>query len=262
MLAGFITALRTLTIIPVPGKDAERFSSALYWFTWIGFLLGGFLFFVAMAALQIGQSKWPEGVAILVLGMSILLTRGFHLDGLADFADGFWGGHDRERTLAIMKDSFLGTFGVVSIIFILLAKWIALVRLIEIQGEIWIIAAYVVSRFILVELTVCLPYARKSGTAGAFVQEAGNRHRIVAMATSACLMFLLLGLIGLLTFALGWMFCRIFGWWCMKRVGGITGDLLGACCEATETMVLFLAVYLTKLFPTWPFHFKLIDFIA
>ncbi len=242
MLNGLITAVRTLSIFPVPGKDAEHFCSAFYWFTCVGALLGSILYLTTWGMRFISGADWAEGMAFLILILGVLLTRGFHLDGLADFADGFWGGHSRDRTLAIMKDSLLGTFGVTALILLLLGKWIALVRLLELNRAYWIIPAFVVSRTLLVELSVCLPYARKSGTAGAFMQNAGQRHRAVAFLVALVILIPLYNIKGLIVLVMGWIFSRIFGLWCLKRVGGITGDLLGACCEISETLVLFLAV--------------------
>lgn len=239
MLKGLTTAIRTLTILPLPGRDAPNLSAALYWFVWIGALLGAILYLLARLLIFFSNSNWPQGTAAIVLVAGVILTRGLHLDGLADFADAFWGTHQREKTLAIMKDTFVGTFGIVALFLLLLIKWISLVRLIEAQQVIWIVSAAIVSRFVMVELAVVLPYARESGTAESFVNNAGTRHRLVTFFTAAGLIFLISHLIGLLVLLSGWVFARIFGFWCAHRIGGVTGDLLGACCEITETLILF-----------------------
>ncbi len=243
MRKGLITAIRTLTIIPVPGQDTENFSSTLYWFVPVGLLLGSILFLISWVIGLLNVPAWHEGTAVLILIAGIFLTRGFHLDGLADFADGFWGGYDREKTLAIMKDSFLGTFAVVSIVLVLLAKWVVLVRLLEANKAIWIIAAFIISRAGMVELSACLPYARETGTAASFVKGAGFKHRIVTLALASALLYPLFNIAGLVLMVIGLLFCRLFGLWCLKRVGGITGDLLGTSCELSETLVCFLAVF-------------------
>jgi adenosylcobinamide-GDP ribazoletransferase len=248
---GLVTAFRTLSILPVPGKDAEDYSSALNGFVWVGLVLGTLLYVLAFGLYRLIGNQWSEGLALVVVVGGVLLTRGFHLDGLADFADGFWGGYTKERTLAIMKDSSLGTFGVVALVVTLLAKWIALVRLFELSDFIWIVSAYVISRTMLVELTVALPYAREQGTAGPFIRGAGQRHRFVALVAAAVILFLINGTIGIAVLAIVWSLCRVFGMWCLKRVGGITGDLLGACSELSETLVLFLAVFYLLLKSTY-----------
>jgi adenosylcobinamide-GDP ribazoletransferase len=244
MLNNLTTAFRTLSNLPVPGKDTQTYASSLYGFVIVGLTLGSLLFAEAYGLKLLFASKWPEGAAIMVMITGIWLTRGFHLDGLADFGDAFWGGYDRERTLAIMKDTTLGTFGVVSLIILLLAKWIALVRLFEVSGLIWIVSAFVISRAMMVELIVCLPYARKEGTAGPFVEGAAGKHRLAAWSLATIALYLLNGYVGLIVLVLVWILTRVFGVWCLKRVGGITGDLLGTCCELTETLVLYFAVLL------------------
>lgn len=243
MLNGLITAVRTLSIIPIPGKDAEEYSASLYWFVWIGALLGAISFFL-IYLIEYSGIDWPAGTAVLVVAAGVILTRGLHLDGLADFADGFGGGYTKKRTLAIMKDTACGTFGIVAILLVLLTKWVALARLIEHDKAIWILAAFIISRSSMVELAVSLPYARENGTAASFVKGANLKHRIVTLLTAAILLYAIFGYLGILVIFLAWIFCRLFGMWCAHRVGGITGDLLGACSEMVETLVLFVVALL------------------
>lgn len=238
MLNGWITAIRTLTLIPVPGKDARDFSSALIAFIWVGTLQGGILYGLAMLLNYRIYPGWPEASGFFIVLAGVILTRGLHLDGLADVADGFWGGHNRERVLEIMKDSLLGTFGVVALILLLLAKWIFLVRLLTTGQELWLVAALIVSRVLMVDLSVRLPYARDSGTASPFVKGAKWRHWILNFIPAALILYLLLGWQGLLALAGGWIFSLLYGRVARGRIGGITGDLLGACCELSEVGIL------------------------
>jgi adenosylcobinamide-GDP ribazoletransferase len=182
---------------------------------------------------------WPAGAAMVAVAGVTILTRGFHLDGLADWADGFGGGRDKERTLAIMKDPHTGAFGVMAIILVLMAKWVACSRLMETGSMSWIVPACIVSRAAVAELAVCLPYARmEGGTAGPFVDRALPAHRFKALASALLLVVVFKGLAGTVVFMGGWAACRLLGLWFLKRVGGVTGDLLGACCELVETGVL------------------------
>jgi adenosylcobinamide-GDP ribazoletransferase len=239
---GFITAFRTLSIIPVPGKDSADFSNALYGFSFVGGVLGAIQFGIFTGFYKLAGNQWPEGLALILVLTGLLLTRGMHVDGLADFADGFWGGYTRSRTLAIMKDSFLGTFGVIALISVLLAKWIALVRLFELAGFIWIVSAYLISRTMMVDLIVSFPYAREEGTAGPFITNAGKRHRFFSFTWVAAALYMLNGFAGPAAMIIVWSLTRFYGLYCMRRVGGITGDLLGAWSEITETLVPVLAV--------------------
>ena len=227
-------------MVPVPGRDAEKFSSALPWFPVVGLAIGG-LFYGLVRGLSLAGVAWPEGEAAFIVGAGALLTRSIHLDGFADWADGFFGGgRDRERVLAIMKDPCTGAFGAVALVTVLLANWTALAQLIRLGRPEWIIAAFIVSRTMQVELATVLPYARANGTAAPFVKGARPVHRLIAMALAIIAMCLLFGPIrGLAVLFGGWLIARIFGWWCRRRVGGITGDLLGACSVLVETAVLF-----------------------
>ncbi len=237
MLNGLITALRTLSILPVPGKDAASFAASLGWFPLVGTVIG--LPLCAMG-LYLGD-HWSAGTAMLMVTTSVVLTRGLHLDGLADCVDGFGSGAKRERVLEIMKDPCVGAFGAIALVLVLAAKGVAFERIIRLNREWHVVAAYALSRAMQVELAVCLPYARKTGTAAAFVQGAKPRHRVVALAMGLLLAVLACGgLWGVVLFVAVWLLARLFGLWCLKRVGGVTGDLLGTCSEITETAALLL----------------------
>ncbi len=238
MTGGLITAIRTLTILPVPGIEAGRMSSALPWFPVVGALLGGALYGLA-AGVEALSGGWPGGAAAAALVGAVVLTGAFHLDGLADWADGFGGGQDRGKILAIMKDSSTGVFGAAALILVLLIKWVSIFRLAASGNHIWLIAACVVSRTAMVELAVWLPYARpEGGTGSEIVEGARSAHRAVAVVIALAVLFTLGGVAGGLSLAGGLIACRGYGLWCRKRVGGITGDMLGAGSELIEALML------------------------
>ncbi len=238
---GLVTALRTLTIIPAPGDEAEEPTDSLLWFPVVGLLLGLTLWLVAVLILKLTGWTWGAANAAVVTG--IILTRALHLDGLADWADAFWGGWNRDRILEIMKDSALGTFGTVALIVTLLTKWISLLALIENAALQWIILAMIISRAIQVDLATSYDYARpEGGTGAAFISNATSAHRTPAAWITLVLVVICGGFalrpIIVLFIALG--LGRLFGNWCHKKAGGMTGDLLGAASELTETFVLLL----------------------
>ncbi len=241
MMRGLISALRTLTAIPVPGRDADKMSSALPWFPAVGLLLGLTVCgTIAIPALALGRT-WAEGSAVLAIIAGVLLTRGIHLDGLADWADGFWGSRDREKVLAIMKDSRIGSFGAIALVCVILTKWVSLVRLISVGSFEWILAAYVVSRTMPVVLLVAEPYARAGGgTAAPFAHGARQQHLASVMLQTLIIVPLLCGARWVWPVALlaCWAFTRTFGLWSRRRIGGITGDILGASSEIVETAML------------------------
>jgi adenosylcobinamide-GDP ribazoletransferase len=238
---GLVTAMRTLTIFPIPGRDADSMASSLPWFPIVGAILGGIVYAIGIFLTRFIFTDWPETTAFFLIAAGIYITRGFHLDGLSDWADSFGAMSNRKRMLEIMKDSRVGAFGVMALVMVLLGQWIAITRLCKHDELIWIIAAYIVSRMSQVELTVTLPYARaEGGTAGAFVHEAKATHRRLAFCLAALLLFAVFGWRGLIVLLIGEMIRIAFGFWCRRRLGGITGDLLGACSVISETTLLFL----------------------
>ncbi|MDD5678231.1 MAG: adenosylcobinamide-GDP ribazoletransferase [Kiritimatiellae bacterium] len=238
MIRGFITAMRTLTILPVPGKDTERMGNALYYFPLIGALIGGL---VTMVVWFLGSVlTWSLGAGIAGVLMSAWVTRGLHLDGLSDTVDGFYGAATRERRLEIMKDHHVGAFGVVAIVLALLMKMAALFQLAFYGHWAWIPVPFILARMIQVLLAVTLPYARnEGGTAEAFVKQANASHFIVAgiCALILCAVLVQLGALALfaVTFLIGYLLAR----WMKHTFGGVTGDLLGFSNEMVECTLLF-----------------------
>jgi adenosylcobinamide-GDP ribazoletransferase len=242
MLGGLITAFRTLTVLPVPGRDAPEPAASLPFFPIVGGVLGFFLWIVSLSAALFPEGGWPAGVAGLMLVAGSLLTGGLHLDGLADFTDALGGSRDRERRLAIMKDTHMGAFGAIALVLLLLAKWLALTRLVVSGSAVWVILVLVISRTMQVDLAVRLPYARAGGgTAHPYVTNAATWHRVVAIAAAAAIALGGYGLLGLGPLAVGFAVTRFFGAWCRGRLGGVTGDLLGAGNELVELALLWLA---------------------
>jgi adenosylcobinamide-GDP ribazoletransferase len=248
-MRGLVTAIRTLTVVPVPGPEAGRPASALPWFPLVGAALGAVAFGIARGCESLcaegapfHQLRWPAGVAVLVLGSWTWLTGALHLDGLADWADGRFGARDRERALVIMKDSRIGAFGAIALVLVLVAKWAALARIIEHPDLLgWLVTVPAVSRFAQVELAVSLPYARpEGGTAAAFVNGARLSHRLVALLLAAGAAIALAGPAGIGGLVVGWALARLHGRGCRRRFGGVTGDLLGAGSELIETALLFI----------------------
>ena len=238
-LRGLVTAVRTLSSIPIPGRDAVDMSAALPFFPLVGGIIGAVLFGLYCLLRLIHSSGWSEGTSLVLVVAGMALTRGIHLDGLADTADGLFSMTDRTRTLAIMKDSRVGTFGVLALITILGLKWISLSRLVAHDAVVWVVPAAVGSRTLMSSLAVLLPYARSEGGCGEpFVKGARPMHLAIAW-TIALLCHLPLGPVAPATLAITVAALFIFKRVYTKRIGGITGDLLGAASEITETVILF-----------------------
>ncbi|TCD47453.1 adenosylcobinamide-GDP ribazoletransferase [Chlorobium sp. N1] len=238
MLKGLVTALRTLQVFTVPGREARSFSSALYWFPLVGLLLGLLLAGLGWLGREAG---WDGlGAALAVVG-ALVLTRGMHADGLADVADGFWGGRDRDAALRIMKDPSVGSYGALALGSMLLLKWVVLERLIAAGQFGWIVCGVILARTAQVQLAVWLPYARSGGgTARGFVEGAGPGHALLSGLAAFLLTVLLFRPAPaetLLAFAVAGLVVLSVGWLSLRKIGGITGDVLGAVSEVTEIAV-------------------------
>jgi len=239
-----VSALHTLTILPLPGDEAKRPADSLSWFPVVGALIGIVLWTVHQLITRLLPGTPASVTAVVIITGGVLITRGLHLDGLADWADGTWGGWTPQRRLEIMKDSSLGTFGTVALILVLLGKTAALAALIARGEAAWIIAACIIARTAQVDLAFRYPYARpEGGTGGAFINGATRDHHRHALLTAFALI-LAFGLFSLRPLLLAVTVLaagRAFGHSCQRNLGGITGDTLGAASELGETLVLILA---------------------
>lgn len=239
MIKAFLTALQFLTVIPVkacigPLPDASVF------FPLIGALLGG----IAVAVYHVLSPIMPRGLlALLVLVVWALLNGGLHEDGLADTFDAFGGGRSREDILRILKDSNIGTFGALTLIFGALIRWQALVLISESNLKQILIASQVLPRAGI----VLLAYTTRSATAGlgaSFGDALTRRHALAAAGLALLITVPLLRwkvslFIGVCLALI--LFLRSYF---QKKIGGITGDCLGAANQLQETAILVLAACL------------------
>ena len=239
ILESLITAIRTMTILPVPGREAERPADAFYFFPLIGELIGGAVLLTAWIAA--GKFGWTIGAAFAGVLVIVFLTRALHLDGLSDTVDAFFAASARERRLEIMKDPHIGAFGAAAIVLALLCKTVSLERLCSTGHWGWIILPIVLSRTVMVFVAVILPYARvEGGKAKIFFTGAKPAHLWVAGAVALLFCCLHAGSIGLVVaaaaLAMGLMMIR----WMKHNFAGATGDLLGFAGETTECALYFL----------------------
>lgn len=239
-MKGFIMAVRTLTIIPIPGETDEKYSSSFIWFPFVGFLLGLIIYFAAALWTNMTGVTWSRGGSFLIILIEICLTRGLHIDGLADWADAIGSHSNKEKRLIIMKDSLLGTFGVIAVVMTLLVKFIAFEKILSSGSFLAIPFIFAITRGMHVELMTTMPYARAgNGLAKPFVDAASPlnkiKTRIITILISLCL-----GPIGLLFFIIAWISTKILGSTYKRYFGGITGDLMGTTSELLEALLLFI----------------------
>ncbi|MEI6166125.1 MAG: adenosylcobinamide-GDP ribazoletransferase [bacterium] len=237
-----ITAIRTLTILPVPGKDAASLAKALPFFPAIGVLLGALIILALYVASLTG---WFVGAGVIAMMASVWLTRGLHIDGLSDVMDALGASRIRERRLEIMKDPHTGAFGVMAIVADLLLKAVALSHLAALGQWSLALVPFIISRTAQVLLATTLPYARlEGGKAAAFVQEARPYHLVLALVAAVAFCLAASGLAGLILLMQGLVIAFLLRLWMKHHFGGVTGDLLGASNEIIETGLLTVAAFI------------------
>jgi adenosylcobinamide-GDP ribazoletransferase len=244
-MRSLLASLQFLTVIPIPIRLSEQdFERAPIWFPPVGLLLGAM---VAMADLGLGRvGSSPALSSIVSIGMLAVLSGGLHLDGLADTADGFLSARPRDRVLEIMRDSRIGTMGVLVLIFVLALKVAALT---ELTGPVrWktLVLAPLAGRCLHVAIMGLLPYAREDGGLAQVFSSGHRRIRVfwagLCMLTAGVVLFGFQG--GLLHVGLVIMIAAIFSGWSLRRIGGFTGDTLGATSEIAEATVLIIACFI------------------
>ena len=240
MFPAILTACRTLTILPIPGKDTENSSRSLCFFPVVGALLGFVVLLLHHSAGAIGFNH-PFVLALLSMAVVTWLTGGLHIDGLGDVADAFGGGKNKEHILRLLKDPAMGSFGVCAIVLDILIKAGCWQFFFE-RGNPWFILwSFVFSRAMQGLAIAFIPNARAESIAAPFGQ-GGRSARMSVM-----LAYVLAGLaaVWLLSFpaALVSALCPlvttlVFGAYCWRKIRGITGDCVGATSEMAEISVL------------------------
>ena len=240
-MKGFLTALQFLTVIRISRsrKITENdLGRSMAYYPLVGFLLG--LILAGGRVLLDGVLPSPT-TDILVIAILVIITGALHLDGVADTVDGLAGGRDRAKILAIMKDSRIGSFAVVGLILVLMLKVFALIEIPSDVKNRAIVVMPVMGRWSTVQLAAFFPYARSgAGTARAFVRYAGPSESLIATFVAFLIVigaFLVKGAIILVIIS---AFTFFFGLCFKKRIGGVTGDIMGAACELSEVMTLLI----------------------
>ncbi len=243
ILQPFFSALRFLTVIPVPlgwCGEVTRLEESLPWFPVAGLLVG------AVAALaDSGFCRifpfLPASVMTVIFMLAV--SGGLHMDGLADTADGFFSSRPKSQILAIMKDSRIGAMGVMAIVAVFSLKVAALASIGPGQRFSVILLVPMAGRCAPVFMMTTLPYAREKGLGSVF---GSHRSRLLPLFSYIALIVtagIAAGSAGIAA-AIGVIATvGIFSFWCRKKIGGYTGDTLGAMVELAETVtaVILLA---------------------
>jgi len=240
-------AMGFLTRVPMPPAvvyTPENLNASARYFPLIGLLVGC----VGAASYAAATMLWSPAIAIVLsIAVTVFLTGAFHEDGWADSCDGFGGGWTREQVLTIMKDSRLGSYGAIGLALLLAIKLLALMQL---HDSVRIIPALLLgnawSRLLSISYLLDLPYVRDidSSKIKPIATQMDRRAFAIAAAWVAPLIFLLPPLQWVcvaLTLSL-WRWW--FGRYITRRIGGYTGDCLGAAQQVAEVLIyLVLAAF-------------------
>lgn len=235
-----LTAVQFLTRLPVPawvGHGPEQLDRAARYYPLVGVGVG----LVGAAAFGVASTGLPSPVAaLLAVGAMMALTGALHEDGLADTCDGLFGAAGRDDALRIMRDSRLGTYGAAALTLALGLRVTAIAVLPDAGAA--LVAAHAGSRLLMVGVLARLPYARADGKAAAVAGGVGPSELAIAVLCGV-LPLLLLGVRAgpalLLAGGLAWGMAR----WFRRRLGGYTGDGLGAVQQVTELAILLVALW-------------------
>ena len=240
------------------GGELSSPHKSMIWFPVVGLILGYFSYRLLLPL----STLFPSLLTALFLVLfQAWASRGLHLDGLADLSDALFSNKDKEGMLGIMKDPTLGTFGVLSLVFAVALKWQLLAYVLTFEKSFVFLAllgSMMLSRFAQGWMAARFDYARVTGTGLGFIGGAkksdGYKTLFITLLIAALLLkqIFILALVTIL-------FVAFFGGFLTKKLGGITGDCLGATSELTEIIILISVVILQHLQYTSP---KLYEYLS
>ena len=239
-MKSLLASIAFCTRIPIRlAFTAEDVGRAARWFPVVGALLG-----LIYLALSRGLTPYFPSVvvAVLILAAEALITGALHHDGLADAVDGLGGGKTREDCLRIMRDHAIGSYGATALILLLGLKAVTIGALVAAnRWSAYLILAPVIGRWNIVLLSRWLPYARPSEAVSRHI---GNAELIWATIFCAAITFPLERWHGAICWGAATLSAVVFGQFCHQKIGGVTGDTLGASEQIGEAVVLLLGTAL------------------
>lgn len=241
-LRELLAGIQFLTRLPVPAYrfEPDMVMGAAKFYPIVGALVG----LPAVAIERLLRGHLPVTVvAAAVLVSFVVITGGMHEDGLADTADGLGAGGERKRVLDIMRDSRIGSFGTLAIVFSVLCRWALLSAIAPGRFAFYVLSAQVLCRWTALPLAHFLPSARKDGLG----EKLAHKVSLAALAIGSALALAIVGLclrIRMLAPVAAVLAVTIAsGLWYRAKLGGITGDCFGASNQLAEIAVYLCAVW-------------------
>lgn len=237
-MKSLFNAIAFLTRIRVPArvKGSDDLARSVPWFPLVGALIG----------LIIGAAAWGAAIALpplvaaaLAVGLGVGLTGALHEDGLADTFDALGGGHTREHALEIMRDPRLGSFGTIALVTFMLIRVGAVAALLPGRLTLLVLpGAHALARSVSVAVMWMMPAARNTGLGTDHLRSLDRGRAVAGTLAGVILATVLLGPAAALAIPAASLGAGLIAGWARARIGGFTGDVLGACALAAETAVL------------------------
>ncbi len=226
-----------LTRLPAPSSvqwSEKELAASTPWFPAIGIVVGT----IASLAWLVGNALWGSNTAaVAAVAATILVTGAFHEDGLADSADGIGGAFDVSKKLAIMRDSRIGTYGSVALMLVIIAKVLALALVQPSAVFPTLITAHVLARWTSLPLIYNNVYVREEGTGKPFAATVTKSRLFYSSLFTLMVVLLCVQLKSLYLIVTVVIFLWLAQSWLRQKLGGITGDTLGAANSLTELLV-------------------------
>ncbi len=238
----FILTLQFLTRIPLNFQmdiDEDDFAKGVVYFPIAGLIIGAFNLLIYYLSGFILDGIFPAVCYVLA---NVVITGALHLDGIADTCDGIFSSRTRERMLEIMKDSRIGTNGTIAVLLDVLLRAAVLFGAPKGAAYVAILAAPVISRTMLIVIMQVSRYARENGMGGLFLGKQAPVRTLIGFVIGLGLTFAIGGYLCLTVFFAALAAAFLFRWYIYGKLGGMTGDTVGATNEVVEIVALILII--------------------
>ena len=235
LFRGFFVALSFLTRIPIHHKHEPQVGSAAPWFPIVGVVVGAIVGGVAWGVSNLTTPLVGAAVGVLI---GVAVTGAFHEDGLADIADAFVGGWTTEQRLKILKDPLHGSYGVAALCGSIVLRICALSAISPRDMFTAAIAAHCFARAGALALMLTTSLARHEGLGSDYVSSLRTSRAVTSLGISLLIVIALTGFWSVAVVGATIVGASTIRWWSIKKIGGITGDVLGAAEQLSEALIL------------------------